>query len=290
MRFVPNHRRKPLADLGDGIEHPGWSTAAGWTPQGQGEELLLQDSHSCGHRPILGWLTPAGTRAPIPASAWVGSARTLRLRSPPLPWAGSPRLAAQSGREPGTATSRGVPDAPFHLAGGARRGRRDSPSRTALVGAEAQLPRPRVEERRASRLAARPKEFRASTKVSTKVFSFDSFSVDQGHYRDCGTGATLENPGPVTGDAPAEFERNQSHPQDRQAGVGRPVARAGLILLPEFVAHPVAGSRSRPSSPECIVRRTSAGPGRRPLESRRWDPRLVHRAAWPPLPPSSPRR
>lgn len=266
MRFVPNYRRKPLAFLGDGIEHPGWSTAGGWTTQGQGEELLQQDTAT------VAATTPSPARLRF---ADAGRERERRYRprlgsGPPAPCASDPRhcrglrvrgLASQSGRESCTATCRGVPDAPFHLAGGARRGRRDSPSRTALVGAEAQLPRLRVEERRASRLAARPKEFRAST----KVFSFDSFSVDEGHCRDCGTGATLENPGPVTGDAPAEFERNQSHPQDRQAGVGRPVARAGPILLPEFVAHPVAGSRSRPSSPVCIVRRTSAGPGRRPL-------------------------
>ena len=273
------HRRHDEVRSQPSTEAPGFPRGRDWTPligaqpaaglpRGRGKSCCCKTATA--RPPPHPWpayasLTLAGNASADTGVAWVGSARTLRLRSLPLPWAGSPRLAAQSGREPGTATCRGVPDAPFHLAGGARRGRRDSPSRTALVGAEAQLPRLRVEERRASRLAARPKEFRAFTKVSTKVFSFDSFSVDQGHYRDCGTGATLENPGPVIGDAPAEFERNQSHPQDRQAGVGRPVARAGLILLPEFVAHPVAGSRSRLSSPECIVRRTSAGPGRRPL-------------------------
>ncbi|MEI6607405.1 MAG: hypothetical protein WCP35_19000 [Verrucomicrobiota bacterium] len=72
------------------IEHPGWSTAGGWTPKGQGEELLLQDSHSANttpSRPAHATLTLAGNASDAIVLARVGSARTLRLRSsPPLRW------------------------------------------------------------------------------------------------------------------------------------------------------------------------------------------------------------
>lgn len=94
----------------------------GWTHWRQGVELWAQDGHRCGHHPIPGWLTLAGHAS--------GDTPSLGL-DPPAPYASDPRLhhwvglrvrglAVQIGREPGTATCRGMPMFRSDLAGGAR--------------------------------------------------------------------------------------------------------------------------------------------------------------------------